>query len=200
MKDSWFHPDRIGTYKREITPTLIVILVSGFLFLVLGGVSGAKEVVLNCKYNSYRMYGETKNVENINMVTILNLQKKTLHHSSSIPNAKPDYLKLIVENDFYRAFDVSDPKVNYATNPISRIKLITINRYDGSYKIREISVPLKIGKDFILEEQKTSNKLIFFEKLADYVGNHNLKNFNNTNLSNTSFSAEGICSQPKEKL
>lgn len=175
-----------------------LILASSFLFLIFGGVAGAKEVVLNCKWSSYRKNAETKVVENIKDITVLNLQKKTLHFIPTNINTEIDYFKLIIDDNFYRAFFIEDPKVNYKTDPITIITIVSISRHDGSYKKSITYVPLEIGKKFIEEDKKTSDKKIIFEKLNDYVSNYSFKNWNNPDSNTTS--NIGMCSQIKEKL
>jgi len=173
-----------------------LFIISSFLFLVLGGVVNAKDVILTCTVEKVRFSGENYKANDKILIKI-NMQKKILFHQFG-ENNPTEFKLLIVDSDFYRAFLISDTS-KIVTNPSSTITLITINRLDGSYRLRSLDVLLETGRNFIEEGRKTKDK-VFYEKLDSYMSNQALKNITNTKASNPIYYNEGKCSRVTERL
>jgi len=173
-----------------------LILASSFLFLVLGGVVNAKDVVLTCTTEKIRVVGESFKA-NEKILIKINMQKKILFHQFG-ENNPTEYKLLIVDSDFYRAFLITEMS-KIVTNPNSTITLITINRLDGSYRKRSLDVLLETGRNFIEMGKKTKDK-VFYENLDSYMKDQAWKNLTNTKASNPYAYSEGKCSRVTERL
>jgi len=190
-KNYSFFPE--GIYKGQMK---IIFIVSSFLFLVLGGVVNAKDVVLTCTIEKIRVGGESFN-RNDKILIKINMQKKMFSEQFK-ENNPAEYKLLLVDNDFYRAFAITDTS-KIVTNPTSTITLITINRLDGSYSSRSLRDLLETGRNFIEEGKKTKDK-VFYEKLDSYMKDQAWKNAANIKVSNPYSYSGGKCSRVTERL